>query len=327
VSERSATLRGGTEKQTMSKETKTAHNEPTDEEMAACFGTKTKCDRKCPMKALCKDEAKEKTEEARRKQFRETPFIDEMDADSDEHHANRRYLIGKDSEGDEASPEEIVRAIEMLEVPERTKAALKAVCKRHEANEKARDATKEMLARLGELYVFDPQGFEALFFQVLNGCNQSTLARMHQCSKQNISKKLVKGKERLETHRARVAMNGAGLSGRDLGIYFYVYVKKFSQRKTASILGIGKSTVSNVVKKLAKQKFAVAKKTHLARAVKVFRKKTAGEPLSETEQSIYHDIIHGGKSVRELAKRYRCSVSTVVSLRKQNWKWTKNASQ
>jgi len=303
------------------------NREPTDEEMAACFGTKRKCNRNCPMKKFCADEAKEKTEDARRKQFRETAFLDEMDSESDEHHANRAYLIGREHESEETPPEEILRAIDALEVPERTKAALKAVCKRREEEEKARDATKEMLSRLGELYVFDQQGFEALFFQILNGCNQSTLARMHQCSKQNISKKMTKGKERLAAHRERAAMNGAGLSGRDLGIYFYVYVKKMSHRSVAKILGISKTTVSNIVKKLAKQKFAVAKKTHMPRAVKVFRKKTAGEPLSETEQAIYHDIIHGEKSVRELAKRYRCSVSTVVSLRKQYRELPKNTHQ
>ena len=303
-----------------------SNSEPTEEEMAACFGTKTRCGRNCPMKKFCADEAKEKTEESRRRQFRETPFIEEMDSESDDHHASRAYLARQEQQGEDVTTEEIIRAIEMLDVPDRAREELKRLCARREEEEKRRDETKEMLSRLGELFVFDPAGFEALFFQVLNGCNQSTLAKMHRCTKQNISKKLNKGKERLAEHRKRTARNGAPMSGRELAVYYYIFVKKKSRRETARILGITHPTVSSVVEKLTKQKFALSKKTHVSRAVKIFRKETAGEELSDAEKIIYKDIMDGEKSIRSLAKRYKCPVSIIVSLRKKKSDLPNNAT-
>lgn len=300
-------------------------NEPTDEEMAVCFGTKRKCNRKCRMKVYCADEAKEKTEDVRRRQFRETPFLDEMDSESDDHHANREYLARQEQQDEDVSSGEIIRAIEMLDVPDHVREGLKKLCRRREEEERRRDETKEMLSRLGELYVFDPTGFEALFFQVLSGCNQSTLAKMHQCTKQNISKKMNKGKERLAAHRER-KLNGKTMTSRELAVYYYVFVEKKSRRETARVLGLGKSTVAEIAEKLTKAKFAPDKKTHIPRAVKIFRKKTAGEELSDVEKAIYQDIMNGEKSVRSLAKRYKCSVSIIVSLRKLKNGRTKNAS-
>lgn len=302
-----------------------SNSKPTNAEIEICFGTKRRCNRECHLKELCASEAKEKTEDARRKQFRETEFIDAMDSESDDHHVNREFLTEQERTED-TSGFDVYGAIDAMDAPEPIRAELKRLYERREERDKGREDAKEMLSRLGELYVFDQQGFEALFFQILTGCNQSMIARMHRCSKQNISKKLTKGKERLAAHRKQTAARGREMSGRELGVYFYVFMKKLTIRKTAEILGISHTAVRKIIQKLEKSKLAVSKKTHLPRAVKVFRKKTAGEELSETELAIYNDITNEKNSIREAAKKYRCSVSTVVSMRKQSGRFPKNAS-
>ena len=302
-----------------------SNSKPTNAEIEVCFGTKRRCNRNCHLKDLCANKAKEKTEDARRKQFRETEFIDAMDSESDDHHVNREFLIEQER-AEDTSGFDVYGAIDAMDAPEPIRAELKRLYERREERDKGREEAKEMLSRLGELYVFDQQGFEALFFQILTGCNQSMIARMHRCSKQNISKKLTKGKERLAAHRKQTAARGREMSGRELAIYYYVFVKKISRREAARVLGLGKTTVAEIAEELTKAKFAPDKKTHMPRAVKVFRKKTSGEELSETELAIYNDITDEKNSVREMAKRYRCSVSTVVSMRKYNRGRTKNAS-
>lgn len=223
--------------------------EPTDEEMTACFGTKTRCTRNCRMKEYCLDEAKEKMKEKRRKQFRESKYIDEMDATTDTHNVNREYLAEQEH-NEEADASEINSAINAMDLPESVREKLKRLYADRERRDAERENMKDMLHHLGELYVFDPMGFEVLFFKVLNGCNQSMLAKMHRCTKQNISKKLVKGRERLAAYRA--ATDGGKMSERELSVYYFVCVKKMSCRKTAEIIGINAMAVSRIVKKFEK---------------------------------------------------------------------------
>ena len=231
--------------------------EPTDEEMAVCFGTKTKCPLNCRMKEYCRDEAKEKMKEKRRKQFRESQYIDEMDATSDKHSVNRDYLAEQEHV-EEASTSEVNSAISSMDLPESVREKLKRLYANQERREAERENMKDMLHRLGELYVFDPMGFEVLFFKILNGCNQSALAKMHKCTKQNISKKLVKGKERMAAYRK--AMDGGKMSERELSVYYFVCVKKMSCRKAAESLGIGKTAVWKTIKKLANHNINADKK-------------------------------------------------------------------
>lgn len=225
-------------------------SEPTDKEMESCFGTKTKCNRNCRMKEYCLSEAKEKKEETRRRKFRETPFLDELDSESEDHHANRDYLAKQEQPGEETTSDEIIRAIKMLDVPDTVRNELKRLCKQRDKEEKQRIETKELLARLGELFVFNPAGFEAMFFQILTGCNQTMLAKMHQCSKQNISKRLAKDRKTFAEYKQK----GKPMSGRELAVYYYAFVKKESRRETARILGIPKSTVQDITQKLFIQK-------------------------------------------------------------------------
>ena len=231
--------------------------EPTDEEMTACFGTKTRCTRNCRMKEYCLDEAKEKMKEKRRKQFRESKYIDEMDATTDTHNVNREYLAEQEHV-EEASKREVNSAINAMDLPESIRDSLKKLYAAQERRDAERENMKDMLHHLGELYVFDPMGFEVLFFKVLNGCNQSMLAKMHRCTKQNISKKLVKGRERLAAYRA--ATDGGKLTERELSVYYFVCVKKMSCRKTAEILGISKTTAWEISKKFNNLKFTSDKK-------------------------------------------------------------------
>ena len=297
---------------------------PTDEEMAACFGTKKKCDRDCPMKKYCQEEAKEHAEDRRRRKFREAEFHDEMDPESGAGHVKRGFASEEeDRRNNDIDPAELIRAIEQLDAPANVRRELKDAVLRREANEANRETMGEMLTRLGEMFVFDQTGFEVMFFQALSGVNSSQLSKIRGCTKQNTSKKLKRGRERLTAYR-KDHQTGK-MNGRELGVYYFVFVRKMSYRKAAEQLGINAMTVSRTVKKLQKTNLACYKKTHVSRVSHVFRKKTDGKPLTSGEETIYQDVIDKKKSIREVSKKYHCPASTVFSLRKRFSGVTKNS--
>jgi len=225
------------------------NSKPTDEEMAACFGTKKKCDRDCQMKHYCQEEAKEHAEDRRRRKFRETEFHDEMDPESGAGHVKRGFSSEEeDRRNNDIDPAELIRAIEQLDAPANVRRELKDAVLRREANEANRETMGEMLTRLGEMFVFDQTGFEVMFFQALSGVNSSQLSKIRGCTKQNTSKKLKRGRERLTAYR-KDHQTGK-MNGRELGVYYFVFVRKMSYRKAAEHLGINAMTVSRTVKKL-----------------------------------------------------------------------------
>ena len=163
-------------------------DEVPESEMEKCFGTKRKCDRNCPLKAFCLSEAKERTEDRRRKKFRETEYIDEVNTEAETAHVKRDYV--REPEQYDMDEREAVRAIDALDVPARVRRELKEALRRRGEIEEEREGMCEMLNRLGEMYVFDQTGFEVLLFQTLNGLNAAQLSKIRGCTKQNISKKI-----------------------------------------------------------------------------------------------------------------------------------------
>lgn len=291
-----------------------------ESEMEKCFGTKKKCNRNCTLKKFCLSEAKEHTEDRRRRKFRETEYNDDVNPEAETAHVKRDYV--REQEQADIDEQEAISAIESLDVPARVRRELKEALRRQSEIEEEREGMCEMLNRLGEMYVFDQTGFEVLLFQTLNGLNAAQLSKIKGCTKQNISKKIMRGRKRLTAYRKE--FSGGKMNGRELGVYFYVFVRKMSFRKAAEHLGCSWITVLRTARKLQESNFACIKKTHVSRVCHVFRKKTEGKPLTEGEQTIYQDVMNEEKTVREVSKKYRCSASTVFSLRKRFRNVSKN---
>lgn len=291
-----------------------------ESEMEKCFGTKKKCNRNCTLKKFCLSEAKEHTEDRRRRKFRETEYNDDVNPEAETAHVKRDYV--REQEQADIDEQEAISAIESLDVPARVRRELKEALRRRSEIEEEREGMCEMLNRLGEMYVFDQTGFEVLLFQTLNGLNAAQLSKIKGCTKQNISKKIMRGRKRLTAYRKE--FSGGKMNGRELAVYYYIFVKKKSNRETARILGITHPTVSSIVEKLTKQKIALSKRTHVSRVCHIFRKKTEGKPLTDCEEAIYQDVMDEEKTIREVSKKYRCSASTVFSLRKKKRDLPKN---
>lgn len=292
-----------------------------ESEMEKCFGTKKKCNRNCTLKKFCLSEAKEHTEDRRRRKFRETEYNDDVNPEAETAHVKRDYV--REQEQADIDEQEAISAIESLDVPARVRRELKEALRRRSEIEEEREGMCEMLNRLGEMFVFDQTGFEVMFFQALSGVNSSQLSKIRGCTKQNTSKKIMRGRKRLTAYR-KDHQTGK-MNGLELGVYYFVFVRKMSCRKAAEHLGICKTKVWEIEKKLKKQNFAADKKTHVSRVSHVFRKKTDGKPLTSGEETIYQDVIDTKKSIREVSKKYHCPASTVFSLRKRFSLRTKNS--
>ena len=286
--------------------------EVTDEQMVQCFGKYRSCDRNCRLKEVCLDKHKEQEEEYRRKKYENAGYIDGMDATGG-HVAPNFEAAGPDSDPDD---EEIISAIEQLDISDRCRRALLKIHRAKAENEAAEGAALELLRRLGEMYVNDPTGFEVLFFQVLAGGNQAALARRRGCTKQNINKIVAKGKKRLEAYRQMVRKHPeCRLTSREIAVYYYVAVEHCSYRQTGAFLGIGKDTVRKTALGLTEKGFSCAILTRVPRVAKIFQKIRRNEVLTNAEQAIFEVVCAPDRSLRETAKEFRCSHETVRKIR------------
>lgn len=222
---------------------------PSEEQMSKCFGNVKNCSKNCPIKNVCLDKYKEEQEEKRRSQYRDTAYIDEMDSSGD------HVAIGFSDDAAESynlyTEEELLRAIDDMDISEKCRRELYRAIRSKCETESSDEAKKEMLRRLGEIYVNDPTGFEVMFFQILAGGNQAALARIRGCTKQNINKIVSKGKKRLEAYRKTVQLNpGCRLSFRELAVFHALEIENLTYRQTADLIGCSFRTVGNIAQKM-----------------------------------------------------------------------------
>ena len=285
-----------------------------DEQMAKCFGKYRNCGRNCRLKEVCQDKCREQQEEYNRRKFRERTYTDAMDAEGD-----RVGQEWKDHAPDEVShitAEDLRAVIGELDLPKAYITALQKLIDARAVQESSRHALLDMLRKLGEVYVCDPVGFEVLFFQVLAGGNQASLARLRGCTKQNINKIVAKGKKRLEAYRQMVRKHPeCRLTSREIAVYYYVAVEHCSYRQTGAFLGIGKDTVRKTALGLTEKGFSCAILTRVPRVAKIFQKIRRNEVLTNAEQAIFEVVCSPDRSLREAAKEFRCSHETVRKIR------------
>lgn len=213
--------------------------------LTKCFGKVKNCERSCAYKSVCQDKYKEERESSLRMQYRETKYIDEMGGEPGDSSLSLPYESSSCY-----TDKEVLRAIDELDIPEVVRRELYRVFRMRELIETASDWNKELLRRLGELYINDPTGFEVLFFQILAGGNQAELARRRGCTKQNINKIITKGKKRLEAYRQMVESKpGCRLSFRELAVFRALEVENLTYRKTAELIGCSYRTVGNIAQK------------------------------------------------------------------------------
>ena len=286
--------------------------EVSDDQMVKCFGKYRSCARKCRLKEVCLGKYREQEEEHRQKKYRETSYIDGMDAGA-EHVAPDFEAAGPESDPDD---EEIASAIEQLDVSDRCRREMQKIHLAKAQDEEARGDGLELLRRLGEMYVNDPTGFEVLFFQILAGGNQAALARQRGCSKQNINKIVAKGKKRLEAYRQMVARHPeCRLTSREIAVYHFVAVEHCSYRQTGAFLGISKDTARRIALGLPAKGFSCAILTSVPRVAKIFQKIRQGEPLKNAERVIFEDVCDKKRTLRAAAKNYHCSHELVRRIR------------
>lgn len=232
--------------------------EVSDEQMAKCFGKHRSCDRNCRLKEVCLDAFREKEEDRRRHQFRETAYIDEMDADAP--HVSPDFVSGGNVPGGETE-EEILAAIEQLDLSDECRTALRQLVGRKTDEADTKLALLDMLRKLGEVYVCDPVGFEVLFFQVLAGGSQAALAKARGCTKQNVNKSMARGKIRLEAYRQMAAQYPeCRLSPRELAVFHAVELEGMTYRQAAEIVGCSRETIRRVCQNLRLKGVKCAKK-------------------------------------------------------------------
>ena len=284
-----------------------------DEQMAKCFGKYRSCGRNCRLKEVCLGKAREQEDERRRKKYREASYIDGMDAGAG--HVAPDFDA---AESEERIPDdsEIVSAIGQLDVSDRCRRELLRIFRTKAGNEAAEGVALELLRRLGEMYVNDQTGFEVLFFQILAGGNQAALARRRGCSKQNINKIVAKGKKRLEAYRKIVAEHPeCRLTSREIAVYHFVAVERYSYRKTGLFLGICKDTVRKIALGLSAKGFSCAMLTPIPRVAKIFAKIRRGEDVKNAEMAIFEAVCAPEKSLREAAKTFHCSYELIRKIR------------
>lgn len=229
-----------------------------DEQLARCFGTQRRCARNCRLKELCLDKYREQEEEKRRQRYREAEYIDGMDATGD--HVAPDFSTEHGS-GHGETAEEILAAIEQLELSDECRNALRKLVGRKSDAEDTRQALLDMLRKLGEVYVCDPTGFEVLFLQVLASGNQAALAKARGCSKQNVNKSMARGKIRIEAYRQMAAKHpGCRLAPRELAVFHAVELESMTYREAADILGCSRETIRRVCQMLRLKGVKCAKK-------------------------------------------------------------------
>ena len=223
--------------------------EVSDEEIVKCFGKHKHCTKNCRLKSLCNSEAKEREEEAFIQKYRETEFIDNMDTTGN--HVAPEFCFDYTQEHGDFL-QEILDAIEQLDVSDHCRRELLNIYRSKLAAESSEEAVKELLQRMGEIYVNDSTGFEVMFFQILAGGNQAALARQRQCSKQNINKIIARGKKRLAAYQAMIAEKpGCRLTCRELAVYHAIELCGLTYRETASILGCTVGTIWQIKQKMS----------------------------------------------------------------------------
>ena len=230
--------------------------EVSDEQMVKCFGKNKNCGRICRLKEVCLGKYKEEEAERRHRIYRDTCYIDEMDASSG--HVAADAIIESKTEYRE---DEVDVAIDHLDVSEGCRKDLRRIFRNRTEGENTKEYVRELLRRLGEMYVNDPTGFELLFFQLLAGGNQVALAKKRGCTKQNINKIIVRGKSRLEAYRKMVEEKPeCRLSGRELAVFHAVELDGMTNREAADILGCSRETIRRVCQMLRSKGVKCAKK-------------------------------------------------------------------
>ena len=240
-----------------------------DGQMARCFGKKNRCDLNCRLKTVCLDKYREQQEDKRRSRFREAEYIDGMDASSG--HTVRPF---DDNDGT-ASDEEVRAAVDQLDLPDSCRRKLMQCVSSRESRETADAVRIDLVHRLGEIYVYDPTGFEIMFFQILAGGNQAALARKRGCTKQNINKIVAKGKKRLEAYRQMTARNPeCRLTPREMAVFHAVELDGLTYRQAADVIGCSTTTIFNIEQKMRSKGIKMSKKRTGRR--KATKKATAG---------------------------------------------------
>lgn len=228
-----------------------------DEQIARCFGKQKTCSRNCRLKEVCLGKHREQDEEYRRRKHREAHYIDGMDAGAG--HVAAEFVA--EDTGPAETTEEILDAIEQLDLSETCRSALRRLARQKTETEDTKRALLDMLRKLGEVYVCDPTGFEVLFFQVLAGGHQAALAKMRGCSKQNINKSVARGKSRIEAYRAMADRHpGCRLTPRELAVFHAVELDGMSYREAAEICGCSHTTIRRVFQKLRSNGVKCSKK-------------------------------------------------------------------
>ena len=230
--------------------------EVSDEQMVKCFGKNKSCGRICRLKEVCLGKYKEEEAERRHRIYRDTCYIDEMDASSG--HVAADAIIESKAEYRE---DEVDAAIDHLDVSEGCRKELRRIFRTRTEGENTKEYVRELLRRLGEMYVNDPTGFELLFFQLLAGGNQVALAKKRGCTKQNINKIIVRGKSRLEAYRKMVEEKPeCRLSGRELAVFHAIEIDGLTYRQAAEILGCSFRTIGNIAQKMSLKGIKLHKK-------------------------------------------------------------------
>ena len=249
-------------------------SEVSDEQMVKCFGKYRNCTKNCRLKEVCLDKKREEERELRQRRYREANYIDEMDSTGN--HSAVEYQVESKPEA-EPSEKEIFEAIEYLDVSEKCRLELRKIYRLKLERERTDEAIRELVRKMGELYIHDPTGFEVLFFQILAGGNQKQLAEKRGCSKQNINKIIANGKKRLEAYRELIEDNPeCRLSSREIAVYHAVEIEGLSYRKAAAMVGCSFRTIGNIAQKIRLKGIKMHKK-HRG------RKKATGKSNAESQ--------------------------------------------
>ena len=147
--------------------TETKNNTPDDCMLSICFGSKADCLLNCRLKQVCADKYREAKEEAYEQKFRRMEYMDRASMEND-------FVQEADfSEHESGIADEMADQIRELDAESRRK--LQELLSKESIRKISEDANLELIRKLGELYVFDPVGFELLFLQMLANGNQVEL--------------------------------------------------------------------------------------------------------------------------------------------------------
>ena len=235
-------------------------NQYVDQVNGSCFGKYRNCQHECRLKEVCQGKKREEEREQRQKQFREARYIDEMDAESNHSAAGYRAAENRET-GPEESADEIFNAIDQLDISDRSRRELRRIYRLKLERESTEDAVRELMRKMGELYIHDPTGFEVLFFQILAGGNQKLLAEKRGCTKQNINKMIAHGKRRLQAYQEMIGQKPeCRLTSREIAVFHAVEIGGMTYRQTAAIIGCSFRTVGNIAQRMREKGIKLHKK-------------------------------------------------------------------